>query len=44
VVGNEDRLLVLRAQSGDADAFAALVAARRAALLVAAADTIGDWD
>ncbi len=44
MVGNEDRLLVLRAQSGDADAFAALVAARRAALLVAAAATIGDWD
>ena len=43
MVTAEERLTVLRAQSGDAEAFAALVAARRARLLVLVAATIGDW-
>ena len=40
----EDRLLVVRSQNGDAEAFGALIAARRSQLLVLAAATLGDWD
>ena len=40
----EDRLLVLRSQNGDAEAFGALIAARRSQLLVLVAATLGDWD
>ena len=40
----EDGLMILRAQAGDTDAFAALVAARRSRLLVVLAATLGDWD
>ena len=40
----EDRLLVVRSQNGDAEAFGALISARRSQLLVLAAATLGDWD
>ena len=40
----DDRLLVLRSQNGDAEAFGALIAARRGQLLVLIASILGDWD
>ncbi len=40
----EERLLVLRSQNGDAEAFGALISARRGPLLLLVAATLGDWD
>ena len=40
----EERLLILRAANGDADAFGALVAARRSPLVLLVASTVGDWN
>ena len=43
-MSGEERLLILRARQGDAEAFGALIAARRSPLVLLVAATLGDWD
>ena len=43
-MSGEERLLILRARQGDAEAFGALIAARRSPLVLLVAATLGDWN